>query len=249
MVNTAISDVESTANSSWLHSGGEEQNTEVKPLLVADRQRTFADAAHELLTASMIRCEERYPKNGSFSVLYLVVDKNASQWREKLDSLRAEYFGPEEGDPLSPVRLEVVDRTTDEALQRLLDLGLVCRSTRAARPLWPDISGESRPQRLSEVEREKVRALRLQAARKLKIARLLGEGGLCEEARSALLEAMLPLGRALAIEGRLPEPIDLNEVFLPPLAHRWRDALVPLRLFTSETAAPWKPAWDCLSTV
>jgi hypothetical protein len=249
MVNTAISEVESTASSSWLGGAGEDESTEAKPSFIADRQRGFANAAHELLDASMIRCEERYPKNGSFSVLYLVVDKNVSQWREKLDSLRTEYFGPEQDDPLSPVRLEVVDRITDEALQRLVDLGLVCRSTRAARPLWPDISGESRPQRLSEVEREKVRALRLLAARKLKIARLLGEGELCEEARSALLEAMLPLGRALAIEGRLPEPADLNEVFLPPLAHRWREALIPLRLFTSETAAPWKPALDCLSTV
>jgi len=248
MVNAALSHVESPGSRGWL--GAEEaQDAEKKPLFIADRQHGFADTAHQYMDVALVRCEERYPKDGAYSVLYLVVDRNAQQWREKLDPLHAEYFGPGRGDPLAPVRLEIVDRATDEALQRLMDLGLVSRCTRAARPLWPDSVGESRPQRLSEVEREKVRALRLQAARKLKIARLLGEGDLCEEARSALLEAMLPLGRALAIEGRLPEPADLNEVFLPPLAHRWRDALIPLRLFTSETAAPWKPALDCLSMV
>src|SRR5262245_10158853 len=117
MVNTAISEVESTAGPSWLGRAEETQNTDAEPSSNPDRQRAFANAAHELLDAALIRCEERYPRNGSFSVLYLVVDKNASQWREKIDSLRAEHFGPEQGDPLSPVRLDVVDRTTDEALQ------------------------------------------------------------------------------------------------------------------------------------
>jgi len=163
--------------------------------------------------------------------------------------LHHEYFGPGQSDPLAPVRLEVIDRATDESLQRLIDLGLISRTTRATRPLWPETVVETKLQRLSDAEREKAGAFRQQAARKLKIARLLGDGDLGEEARSALLEAMLPLGRALAIESRLPEPAELNEVFLPPLAQSWREALTPLRLFTSETTAPWKAALDCLATV
>jgi len=222
---------------------------ELKPPLPADRPRGFAAAAHQRINGAFVRCEERYPNDGPHSVLFVVVDRDAAQWREKLGTLHEEYFGPGQCDPLAPVRLEVIDRATDEALQRLIELGLVSRTTRATRPLWPAETAESAPPPLSEVERQKAAALRQQAGRKLKMARLLGEGELGEEARSALLEAMLPLGRALAIESRLPEPTEWNEVFLPPLAHQWREALTPLRLFASETTAPWKPALDCLSAV
>ena len=223
--------------------------TEEKASLPEDRQLDFAIAAQQCINGALLRCEERYPNDAAHSVLYLVVERDAQQWREKLDALHQEYFGPGESDPLAPVRLEVIDRATDEALQRLINLGLVSRSTRATRPLWPEAVCETKTPPLSDTEREKAGAFRQQAARKLKIARLLGEGDLGEEARSALLEAMLRLGRALAIESRLPEPAELNEVFLPPLAQTWREALIPLRLFTSETTAPWKPALDCLATV
>jgi len=222
---------------------------DIKSQLPADRQRGFALAAQQRVNGAFLRCEERYPNDGAHSVLYIVVERDAPQWREKLGALHLEYFGPGQSDPLAPVRLEVIDRATDESLQRLLDLGLISRATRATRPLWPETASETKLQPLSDTEREKAGAFRQQAARKLKIARLLGEGDLGEEARSALLEAMLPLGRALAIESRLPEPAELNEVFLPPLAQSWREALTPLRLFTSETTAPWKPVLDCLSSV
>jgi hypothetical protein len=57
------------------------------------------------------------------------------------------------------------------------------------------------------------------------------------------------LGRALAIENRLPEPGEFSEMFLPPLACHWGQAVTPLRLFASETNAPWKPALDCLTKI
>ncbi len=77
------------------------------------------------------------PLEGAHSVLYVVVERDAAQWREQLASLHQDYFGPGQSDPLAPVRLEVVDRATDEALQRLIEAGLVARTTRATRPLWP----------------------------------------------------------------------------------------------------------------
>jgi hypothetical protein len=52
-------------------------------------------------------------------VLYVVVDRDAAQYREQLRSQNEEYFGPGHLDPLASVRLEVVDRSTDEALERL----------------------------------------------------------------------------------------------------------------------------------
>ena len=134
-------------------------------------------------------------------------------------------------------------------MQRLIELGLVSKSTRATRPLFPGETVATAPAPLSDVEREKAAGFRQQAARKLKMARLLGEGDLGEESRAALLEAVLPLGRALAIEGRLPEPTKLEEALLPPLAHQWREALTPLRQFTGDASAPKEPILAALSAL
>ncbi len=222
---------------------------QAKAPLAADRPRGFAAAAHQRINGALLRCEERYPNDGPHSVLYLVVERDASQWRAQLGSLHEEYFGPGQCDPLSPVRLEVIDRATDEALQRLMDAGLVAKTTRASRPLWPPENTEMPPPPLSEAERQRAAAHRQQAARKLKMACLLGQGDLSEEARTALLEAVLPLGRALALENRLPEPASLEETLLAPLAHTWREALGPLRHFAGDAAAPWQPVAARLSAI
>jgi hypothetical protein len=147
------------------------------------------------------------------------------------------------------VRLEVIDRATDDASQRLIELGLVARTTRASRPLWPAETAEAVPPPLSDTEREAAANQRAQAARTLKMARLLGDGGLDEEARVALLDAGLPLGRALAIESRMPELAKLEDTMMAPLAQRWRAALTPLRQFASDSSAPWKPVVEALAGI
>jgi hypothetical protein len=220
-----------------------------KVLSPSDRPMGFARAAHQRINGALLRCEERYPTDGNHSVLYVVVERDPAQWQSDLNRLHEQYFGPGQWDPLSPVRLEVVDRTTDEALQRLIELGLVARTTRANRPLFPAGDACSQPPALSDLERQQVSDHRQQAARKLKMGRLLGGGGLCEEARAALLEALLPLGRALAIENRLPEPAKLEDVFLPPLSHHWKEALIPLRQFRGDAAAPWEQVCKLLEMV
>jgi hypothetical protein len=78
------------------------------------------------------------------------------------------------------------------------------------------------------------------------MARLLGDGGLADEARTPLLEAAHALARALAVENRLPEPATLHDALLPPLAHCWRDALALLRGFVADEAQPWKPLLERL---
>ena len=75
------------------------------------------------------------------------------------------------------MRLEVIDRATDEALQRLIDAGLLARTTRATRPLWPAETAEAAPPPLSAAELEKLSAHRQHAARKLKMARVLAMPG------------------------------------------------------------------------
>ncbi|HUC85408.1 MAG TPA: DEAD/DEAH box helicase, partial [Candidatus Acidoferrales bacterium] len=214
--------------------------------LPADPALAFGQLAAERLKGALVRCEERYPQAGSHSVLVVVVERDAAQWVEKIKSLHGELFGAGKTDPLAPVQLEVLDRATDDAIQRLVAAGLISPTTRAARPLLPtDNPAEAAP--LSAEEQAKSKAHRERAVRKLKMARMLGEGGFGEEARPALLEAIHGFGCALAVERRLPAPPAVNEVFQPPLSHGWAESLPVLREFFQTPQADWKPAAEALA--
>ncbi len=182
-------------------------------------------------------------------MIYVVVERDAAQWRENLRALHQEYFGPAQSDPLAPVRLEVIDRATDEALQRVFELGLAVRTTRASRPLWPMNGSPESLAPLSDAEREKAAGHRQRAARKLKIAGLLAGGEMAEEARASLLDAVLPLGCALAVENRLPEPASLQDALLPPLGSAWKDALPILRVFVQDPSQPVAAAAEALGRI
>jgi hypothetical protein len=55
------------------------------------------------------------------------------------------------------------------------------------------------------------------------------------------MDAIEPLGRALAVENRLPEPSCLEDALLPPLAIAWKDALPLVRSVLREPAQPLAP--------
>jgi hypothetical protein len=226
-------------------TGSKPEARNSKPALPADRALAFSRRVRDTLNGALVHCEERYPNEGAHSVLFVVVDGNPAQHRTRLEGLHAELFGPGKTDSLAPVRLEVIDRSTDEALQRLMAAGLIAKTTRACRPLFPaEEAGASAP--LSATERGKADAFRAQTVRKLKMARLLGEGGLDEEARAPLREAIHNLARALATEHRLPEPASLEDALLPPLSHCWNEASPLLRSFVAEPSQAWKPVADAL---
>ncbi len=212
----------------------------------ADPALGFAAAVNQRVNGALVRCEERYPSEGHHSVLYVVVNGEAPHWREQLRPLHQEYFGPAEADPLAPVRLEVVDRATDEALQRLVDAGLLAKSSRATRPLWSLDGLQSGSAPLSPDELAKLASYRKLAVRKLKMARVVAEAGLEEDARTPLLDCILALSRAQAVEQRLPEPRLVNEALLPPLSPSWKEALPLLRQFSLNAAHPRRPVLEAL---
>jgi superfamily II DNA/RNA helicase len=219
-----------------------------KPSLPSDRAIAFAQLAHERINGALVRCEERYPQAGPHSVLVVIVDRDPAQWRERLTSLHGELFGPGKTDPLAPTQLEVLDRATDDAIQRLIAAGLISRTTRASRPLFP-AEDASTPTPRSAEELAKAKAHRERATRKLNMARVLGEGGFAEEARPALLEAIHAFGRALAVEARLPEPSGVNDALTASLSHQWREALPTVTAFVQEAGADWKAVSAALETL
>jgi len=217
--------------------------------LLTDRLLCFAKAVHEQVDATLVRCEEHYPLEAPHSVLYFVVERDAAQWRERLDSLQNDYLGAGRRDPLAPVQLEVVDRATHEAVKRLVSAGLVTRTSRVMRSLWPVDESASLPPPLSEAEQERAASYRSQAARKLKMAGVLAGGDLAEEARLAVLDAIEPLGRALAVENRLPEPQSLEDALLPPMCAAWKGALPLVRNLLRESSEPVAPIVSALAQI
>lgn len=211
--------------------------------LPVDRSRGFTDEAARLIGSIFVTCEERYPTEGSHTVLVLVVERDAALWRERLAPLASEYFG--NGDPLAPVQLEVLDRATHETIERLTAAGLLAPTTRAIRPIEPG-SGETIPAPLSEAERIRLTVLRDQTARKLKAARALGEAELIEEARLPLAAAIHLHARALAVKHRLPEPEAIADAFLPPLAAHFGNDLPLFRAFVAEDDGDWQPVATAL---
>jgi len=208
----------------------------------------FAQLAAEKAQGVLLRCEERYPLSGPHSVIVAVVDRDPALWRAKLSSLHAELFAPGNCDPLAPVQLEVIDRATDEALQRLIAAGLISKTTRAARPLLPsEDQAASAP--LSAAELAKTKAHRDRATRKLQMARVLGDSGFADEARPALLAAIHAFACALAVEQRQPEPAELADALHPPSSHLWSSALPTLKEFVQNPAAAWKPIAECLQRI
>jgi superfamily II DNA or RNA helicase len=220
-----------------------------QPSLPADRPLGFARKARERINGALLHCEERYPSQGAHSVLYVVVDRDAAQWQARLNELHHDFFGPGKSDPLAPVQLEVVDRATHDALERLAAAGLISVTTRASRPLFPEPEAGSSRQPLSPEEQARAEGHRAHATRKLKMARLLGGGELIEEARGALLDAAQSLSRAFAVEARLPEPTTFEDALLPPLSHHWKEALMPLRQLHTDPNTNWQAVSQALAAL
>jgi len=212
-----------------------------------DELLQFTTAAHGLLNGALVRCEERYPDRGHHSVLYLVVDEDAEIWRSRLLHLHGEHFGPGQGDPLAPVQLHVVDRATDEAIERLIEAGLLTRTTNASRHLFSADGLNCATAPLSEAEAERAAAYRNTAFRKFKMARVVLGAGLADDCRAPLLEGILALGRAFAIEQRLPEPALVHEALLPPVSPSWQSALPILREFSIDSTQACSPVLEALA--
>lgn len=214
--------------------------------LPADPAHAFARLAAQRINGALVRCEERFPTAGAHSVLVVVVDRDAPAHRERLIALHQEWFGPGKTDPLAPVHLEVIDRATDEALQRLIEAGLIHATVRATRPLHPaeDVP-EAAP--LSAEEQAQVKAHRDAASRKVKMSVLLHTSGFVSEARPPLLEALHAFGCALAVERRLPKPAEPADLVRAPLSHAWGETLSPLKTFLEMPEADGGPLLQRLS--
>jgi hypothetical protein len=203
----------------------------------ADPSATFARRAGALLGSRLVDCVERYPDTDDSvpPVLLVTVDRDAEAWQPRLALLQAELFAGAQAAP----RLEVLDRATVQALERLEAAGLVVSRVRATRHLQPAAAAAMPP--LSDEEKARATTFRQQAAKKLKLARILAAEDLADESVDALREAARLGGCAFAVEERVAKmPSTLREAIAPPLDRRWGEARAGMCALAENTgpAAP-----------
>jgi hypothetical protein len=205
--------------------------------LPADRSAAFYRNCASALGGNLAACEERFPDEGAHSVLVVVVERDAEIWRERLKQTHEDLFGSGKIDPLAPVRFEVIDRATAEALKRLTEAGLVRPCLRATRHLHP-VAEPATPAALTDDEKQRIAAAREGATRKLKVARLLASEKMAEEARPAILEGIHQLCVMLTIKNHLPAPVGFADCLRTPWTSLWGEYSNDLQVFETDPHAP-----------
>ena len=220
-----------------------------KPLPV-DRAKAFAERARDLFRGALVRCEERYPprwpaqRRGRRRRA-----RRALLWQEKLRPLHEDPLRQRPVRPVGhPVNLEVIDRVTDEAINRLIEAGLIARhhprdpvaSSGSVIATSQALSGRWRPPTGRRASR--------QGQSQIEARRDVWPGRLPRvEARQAGFEAIHAAAHALAVENRLPEPASLKDVLArQPWSLHWGDSLPTLREFMENATSGWQAVGDLL---
>ncbi len=159
----------------------------------ADPAVHFADRAKDALGDALVHCQEAMLPDQSEPVL-LTVLRDPSR-RPAVEELHREtdWRG---GVP----KLHVLDPATWTAIQQLADSGLLTLNTRATRHLAGDPPLEPKKPALTEEQKQRIAELKAFAAKKEKVAKLLIESDLADEAAEHQKAAEKALAEAEKIE-------------------------------------------------
>jgi superfamily II DNA or RNA helicase len=204
----------------------------------------FAARARSALGGKLLRCEESWGGGRAGPVLCVVVEHADAGNRSQLETLHREVALAATGE-LPP--LEILDRTTAEAIERLIAAGLLLRAEGMTRALYP--LPVTAPLPLSEAERAEARAAHDAAAHALRRAQVLGGAGFVEETRASLLETAHHHLRAHAVEQRMPKSDTLADALQSPAAAGLGSALALVRAFTDSPTADWAPVAAALKAL
>lgn len=185
---------------------------------LAEAQNQLGDQLHDALLATL--------PDGARQLL-LVVTSHANAWKEKLSPVF------DSSNLAGTTTLEVIDRETQEAMERFLASGLLQAPapslsllkegspTEQEAPPEPPLTAEQLA-RLGE--------LTTQATKQLKLGKLLLSADFAEEARPPLLAGHLAIAQAQAIHEREAEPESLGdpEIATPVLAETLEASLTEL---------------------
>src|SRR5262249_17960889 len=165
-------------------------------------------------------------------------------WRERLRAVQEKLLGDRHPGSAECLEIEVIDRSTEEAVRRFSAAGLLQTRIRATRHLYP--RPESSMLRLSDEESSRVESHTVRFKRKLKMARILAAEELFEEARDAVRQAILSAACAAAVRARLREPEKLEETIISPVAACWGGCRPLIQRFVTEPDNDIEPVMSAL---
>jgi hypothetical protein len=196
---------------------------------LSDPGVAFSKFVANRLGARIVSCEEQYPNiigTGATPVppvLLVVVDADAKTLRPKIEELRAELFSGavSAGAPVTPPRIEVIDRAMAVALDQLREAGVIQTTVRGTRQLYSaenggDVSANTKPPPvpLSDVELNRIKEHRQQSAKRVRLAKVFAVEEFFDDALSSLRTSALELIRAIAVEKRIPPPKTIDSAIL-----------------------------------
>lgn len=167
---------------------GKAPETKVPP---ADPILHFADRAKEVLGASLVHCQEALLPGDATPVLLTILRDNTRAPAVSNLFRETDWRGP-------VPQLRILDEATWTAIQQLAESGLITLNTRATRPLVGDLPQLPKPA-LTPEQLQRIADLRAFAAKKEKVAKLLIESDLAEEAEPHRKAAEEALAEAEAI--------------------------------------------------
>ena len=182
------------------------------PRRPADAAQAFAQTCVHRLGGALAAVEERFVDGREDPVLFVVTEQEDSGIAERIRALHREL------DLQHP--LQIVSRATAQTLDQLAASGMITLNVRARRVLHPPVDLATPQRLLSPADRERREALKAQALRGLRAARLLADNGLAEESSRPLQDALHAALAMRAIEQGLREPKRLDEAVYPDQAVR-----------------------------
>jgi hypothetical protein len=212
-----------------------------------DITREFVTRMKQRLGAQLVACEERRPSGGGPTRLLVVVEHVGQARTPWMESLRDEFF-PAMDDGVPTHLIEVLDKATHEAIERLVKSGLLQRTDLSRRDLLSSDPTPSEPPPLSESELAALREARARGERILRRARLLGDADFIEESISSLRESLLPIAIARAIQHRQPPPATEADLLEEPCRSAWGQTLPVVESLLAGSLQDWQAAWTAIST-
>ena len=171
----------------------EAQATAASDPTASDPAAAFARRTAATLGQSLVHCQEAMLP-GDNNPVVLAVLRDPSRAAAVFALFRETRWGD------APPRLQVLDESTWANLRQLAEAGLITLNTRATRHLAGDVPPPPAKPALTEEQKQRIAELRAFAAKKQKVAGLLIEADLPEEAESHQKAAEKALAQAEKIE-------------------------------------------------
>ena len=213
--------------------------SEQKPIdstpISADHSAAFSRKLHEKLPQHVIVCEEHFPLDASPSTLLVVVEHKDDEKNDLIRSMYKEMLLTNDSSTICSAHLNILDKSTYEALQVLQKQGVIQQTVRAIRNLSTVTANTISH---SEEERMHMDSFCAIAKRKLKASQALLSADLHEESRSACLEALFAYGQARAVLHKLPLPQCVEDVIMHPWTPLWNGSLKQIQTFLESSQLP-----------